>query len=251
MSAHKTILITGASRGIGYGIAHRFATLGASIVLLSRSAAAVDTARGSLPKIPGFANQSHRCIVGDVGDAVLWDDIRRNEVAGKQKDIDILINAAGVTHHSLLVATRTGVVEEVLRTNLLGTTLACRAVAKNMLGRKAGGCIINVASLLGLHKPTAGSTVYAASKAGVVGLTRSLAAELGPAGVRTNVIVPGYIETDMTARMSEVARIAALKATPLGRFGHVDEVADAAVFLVENGFVNGAEIVIDGGLACT
>jgi NAD(P)-dependent dehydrogenase (short-subunit alcohol dehydrogenase family) len=80
MSAHKTILITGASRGIGYAIAHRFASLGASIILLSRSAATVDTARGSLPKIPGFAGQNHRCIVGDVGDAALWDGIRRNEV---------------------------------------------------------------------------------------------------------------------------------------------------------------------------
>jgi NAD(P)-dependent dehydrogenase (short-subunit alcohol dehydrogenase family) len=96
-----------------------------------------------------------------------------------------------------------------------------------------------------------GSAVYAASKAGVVGLTRSLAAELGPSGIRSNVIVPGYIETDMTARMTETAREKALRSTPLGRFGHVEEIADAAVFVAENGYVNGAEIVVDGGLGCT
>jgi NAD(P)-dependent dehydrogenase (short-subunit alcohol dehydrogenase family) len=119
------------------------------------------------------------------------------------------------------------------------------------LTRSGAGCIINISSVLGLHKQTPGNSVYAATKAGVIGLTRTLAAELGPAGVRTNAIVPGYIETDMTAGMTEDSKEKALKATPLGRLGRVDEIADTAVFLAESGFINGAEIVVDGGLRCS
>lgn len=116
--------------------------------------------------------------------------------------------------------------------------------------RRKSGVIINISSLLGLHKSLPGSAVYAASKAGVVGLTRTLAVELGPVGIRTNCIIPGYIETDMTAGMTEAARSAAVAGTPLRRFGSVDEVADVALFLAQCG-ANGAEIVIDGGLGCT
>ena len=160
------------------------------------------------------------------------------------------MNAAGVSVPALLVAAPTASITATLDTNLLGTLLACRAVARGMVRRRAG-VIINVASVLGGHKPMPGCAAYAASKAGVVALTRTLAAELGPKGVRTNVIVPGYIETDMTAAMGPEARAGALANTPVGRFGHVDEVADAAVFLIECGFVNGSEIVVDGGLGCT
>ncbi|KAF8241592.1 NAD(P)-binding protein [Wilcoxina mikolae CBS 423.85] len=234
------ILITGASRGIGYGIAHRFAAHGASIILLARTASHLDKALSSLPKVPRI-EQKHTTIVGDVGDVELWEE----------KDIDILVNAAGITQHSLLFTTKPEVIADLLHTNLLGTILSCWAVGRNMVRRKSG-VIINISSLLGLHKPLPGSAVYAASKAGVVGLTRTLAAELGPAGVRTNCIIPGYIETDMTAKMMmEAARNVAIAGTPLRRFGRVEEVADAAVFLVQCEFINGAEIVVDGGLGCT
>jgi NAD(P)-dependent dehydrogenase (short-subunit alcohol dehydrogenase family) len=148
-----------------------------------------------------------------------------------------------------LISTKPELIADVLRTNLLGTALACHAVGRNMVRRKSG-VIINISSLLGLHKSLPGSAVYAASKAGVVGLTRTLAVELGPVGIRTNCIIPGYIETDMTAGMTEAARSAAVAGTPLRRFGSVDEVADVALFLAQCG-ANGAEIVIDGGLGCT
>ncbi|KAF8534453.1 hypothetical protein BDD12DRAFT_756309 [Trichophaea hybrida] len=240
----KKILITGASRGIGYGIAHRFAALGASIILLARTASHLDKALSSLPKVPRI-EQKHQTIVGDVGDVALWEEVKKSE-----KDIDILVNAAGITQHSLLFSTKPDDIADLLRTNLLGPTLSCWAVGRNMVRRKSG-VIINISSLLGLHKPLPGSAVYAASKAGVVGLTRTLAAELGPAGVRTNCIIPGYIETDMTVKMTEAARNVAVTGTPLRRFGSVEEVADAAVFLVQCEFINGAEIVVDGGLGCT
>ena len=116
--------------------------------------------------------------------------------------------------------------------------------------KPTGGVIVNLSSVLALQKPVVGSAVYAASKAGVLGLTRALAAELGPRGVRVNCITPGYIETDMAGAMTDVARAAVLAATPLRRFGNVDEIADAAVFLAECGFVNGTEILVDGGLSC-
>lgn len=117
--------------------------------------------------------------------------------------------------------------------------------------RRGKGCIVNISSVVALRKACVGSAGYAASKAGVIGLTRTLAVEMGPRGVRSNVIVPGYIETDMTAGMSAEARERALEGTPLGRFGTPEEVADVAVFLVGCGFVNGAEVVVDGGLGCT
>lgn len=137
----------------------------------------------------------HKVLVGDVGDAGFWESIR------KEKNIDILVNAAGITHYSPLFVTSPALLDEVLRTNLMGTMMGCRAVGKGMLQRK-GGCIINVASLLG-SKGGKGSSAYAASKAGVVGLTRALAAELGEKNIRVNVILPGYIETDMTEGTSK------------------------------------------------
>jgi len=238
----KKILVTGASRGIGLSIAQRFASLGASIILLSRTAADLSEALATLPP---HATQPHTMVAGSVGSAELWESIRRAHA-----DIDVLVNAAGVSCNALLVRTPAAAIAATLETNLHGCVYASRAVGRNMLARRSG-CIVNVGSVLGLHRHVAGSSVYAAAKAGVVGFSRALAVEMGPAGVRVNVITPGYVETDMTACMMPAARDAARDATPAGRFGVPSEVADAAVFLVGNGFVNGAEIVVDGGLGCT
>ncbi|KAI5795538.1 hypothetical protein EDC01DRAFT_54547 [Geopyxis carbonaria] len=236
--ATSRILITGASRGIGLAIAHRFAALGASTVLLSHTTPAPTATLATRS-----ATQTHTALLGDVADADLWDAIRR-----AHPDIDILVNAAGVMQAALLLATPPAAADRVLRTNLLGPVLACRAVARGMVRRRAG-CIVNIASVLGLDRPAAGSAVYGASKAGVVGLTRALAAELGGKGVRVNAVVPGYVETDMTRAMSPEARERALKATPLGRFGTAADVAEAVEYLVRSGFANGTELRIDGGLS--
>ncbi|KAI5847431.1 hypothetical protein BZA05DRAFT_122739 [Tricharina praecox] len=238
----KRILITGASRGIGLSIAQRFASLGASIILLSRTTSQLTAALATLPAHP---TQPHTTITGSVSSVELWETIRRSH-----KDIDVLINAAGVSCNALLVRTSQSAIAATLETNLLGSIYASRAIGRNMLVRKAG-CIVNIGSVLGLHRHIAGSSVYAASKAGVVGFSRALAVEMGPGGVRVNVITPGYVETDMTTGMTGAAREAALGATPAGRFGVPEEVADAVVFLVGNGYMNGAEIVVDGGLGCT
>ena len=238
----KKILITGASRGIGLSIAQRLASLGASILLLSRTPDHLYTALRALPPHP---TTPHTSITGTVSSPELWESIRRDH-----KDIDVLINAAGVSCNALLLRTPQSAITATLETNLLGSIYSSRAIGRNMVARRSG-CIINISSVLGLHRHMAGTSVYAASKAAVVGLSRALAVELGGSGVRVNVITPGYVETDMTTGMTAAAREAALGATPAGRFGTPEEVADAAVFLVGNGYVNGAEIVVDGGLGCT
>lgn len=179
-------------------------------------------------------------MVGDIGSNDFWGSMKKEKV-------DILVNSAGITHYSPLFVTSTSLLEEVMRTNVMGTMMACRIVGKNMMALK-GGCIINVASLLGL-KGGKGSAAYAASKAGVIGLSRALAAELGEKNIRVNVIVPGYIETDMTEAMTPDARSEALNAIPLKRFGQPSEIADAAVFLAANAYANNCVLNLDGGLS--
>ncbi|KAK5016624.1 hypothetical protein LTR16_001597 [Cryomyces antarcticus] len=187
-----------------------------------------------------------------------------------QSDVDVLVNAAGITNSSLLMRADLDKLEEVIQTNLVGTILASRSLAKRMLAKRKcdrpavtenesldptfkdrrGGCIINVSSLLGVSGGK-GAAAYAASKAGVLGLTRALAAELGPAGIRVNAIVPGYIDTDMTSGMSLETRQKLTDSIPLKRFGAPEEVAEAAVFLATNEYASNCIINLDGGLSAT
>ncbi|KAK6599079.1 3-oxoacyl-acyl carrier protein reductase [Botrytis cinerea] len=140
---------------------------------------------------------------GDVGEREFWEgEFGRGKRGGEgnpKPKIDILINAAGLTHASPLITTSPSLIENILQTNLTGTIWGCKIIGKEMLRRREG-CIINISSLLGI-KGGRGSAAYAASKAGFLGLTRALAAEMGSAGIRVNAIVPGYIETDMTRGM--------------------------------------------------
>jgi len=194
--------------------------------------------------------KGHRVVVGDVGERSFW------EVLAKEKNqIDHLVNAAGITHSSPFFSTSPALLEDVISTNLLGTMWACKFIGKGMLRWRGNGAegkekgsIINIASLLGL-KGGRGSAAYAASKAGVIGLTRALASELGPSGIRVNVIVPGYISTDMTSAMNSQARHDALNAIPLNRFGEAEEIAHAAVFLATNKYTNNCVLNLDGGLS--
>ncbi|CAG8956347.1 hypothetical protein HYFRA_00003728 [Hymenoscyphus fraxineus] len=227
--ANQKILITGASRGIGLAIATRFAQEGGSCILVGRNRGVLEEVKGSLASLGDAGHgHEHEIVVGD-------------------KDITHLINAAGITHSSPLFTTQISSLESVMQTNLMGTMLACRIVGLGMLKNKQG-CIINIASLLGL-KGGRGSSAYAASKAGVIGFTRALAAEAGEKGIRVNVIVPGYIETDMTAAMPPLARTTALNAIPLKRFGTPSEIADAALFLATNAYANNCVLNLDGGLS--
>ncbi|CRK44506.1 hypothetical protein BN1723_006158, partial [Verticillium longisporum] len=161
--------------------------------------------------------------------------------------IDVLVNAAGVAQWQLLQNTPMEEARALMDANLLSAVLTSRYMARQMKRRRADrdACIINVASLLA-HKGTPGTSVYAASKAGLLGLTHALAAELAPFKIRTNAIVPGYIQTEMIANMSKEPLE---KRIPLGRLGTSEEVADAAAFLAQNPYANNCILNLDGGLS--
>jgi 3-oxoacyl-[acyl-carrier protein] reductase len=231
----KTALVTGASRGIGRAIALELARGGASVVVGYRAGAeeAEEVAREA-------GGRAVRADVSDPGDAR-----RLVEEAG---ELDILVNNAGLTRDGLIARMPDEDWREVLDTNLGGTFHTCRAAARGMMRRRRGA-IVNVSSIVGLHG-NPGQTNYAASKAGIIGFTKSLARELGMRGVRANVVAPGYVETRLTDVLPEEIRSAMLANTPLGRFGDPGHVAAAVRFLCseEAAFVTGDVLLVDGGL---
>lgn len=185
----------------------------------------------------------HSHMAGDVRESDLWKSLFDTP------DVHILVNAAGMSHNNLLVRMAPSEIRDVLDVNLYGTIAGCRMAMKTWLGnRSTDRCIINISSLLAV-KGGYGAAVYAASKAGVIGLTRALAEEGGSRKIRSNVILPGYIETDMIANLPKRQLADAKARTPLGRFGQPDEVADAALFLVKNGYANNCVLNLDGGLS--
>jgi 3-oxoacyl-[acyl-carrier protein] reductase len=161
---------------------------------------------------------------------------------------DVLVNNAGITRDTLIVRMSDEEWDAVIETNLRGVFNTCRAVARGMLKRRSGS-IVNMTSVVGIHG-NAGQTNYAASKAGIIGLTKSLAKELGSRGVRVNAIAPGYIATELTSALPDELQQAVLAATPLGRLGDPDDVAGAVRFLCseEARYVTGVVLQVDGGL---
>ena len=231
----KTALVTGASRGIGRAIAAELARAGASVVVGYRSGA--DEARALAEGLGG------RAVAADVSNA---DDAKRLvEEAG---DLDILVNNAGLTRDGVLARMPDDDWHVVIETNLSSVFYTCRAAARPMMRRRAGS-IVNISSVVGVHGNW-GQTNYAASKAGIIGFTKSLARELGSRGVRANVVAPGYVKTQLTDVLPEDATQAMLSATPLGRLGEPEDVAGAVRFLCsdEASFITGEVLLVDGGL---
>jgi 3-oxoacyl-[acyl-carrier protein] reductase len=231
----KTALVTGASRGIGRAIAAELARAGATVVLGYRSGQ--EEAESLAAEIGG------RAVRADVSDP---DDARRLvEEAG---DLDILVNNAGLTRDGLLARMPDDDWRTVIETNLSSVFYTCRAVCRPMMKKRAGS-IVNVSSIVGVHGNW-GQTNYAASKAGIIGFTKSLARELGSRNVRANVVAPGYVKTQLTDVLPEEATAAMLQNTPLGRLGDPEDVAGAVRFLCsdEASFITGEVILVDGGL---
>jgi 3-oxoacyl-[acyl-carrier protein] reductase len=231
----KSALVTGASKGIGRAVAQSLAEAGAKIVVGYRSGA--EEAEALAAEIGG------RAVQADVSDA---DEARRLvEEAG---DVDILVNNAGVTRDGLIARMPDDDWRTVLETNLSSVFYTCRAVARPMMKRR-GGAIVNVSSIVGLHG-NPGQTNYSASKAGIIGFTKALARELGPRGVRANVVAPGYVTTQLTTVLPEELQQAMLDNTPLGRLGDPEDVAGAVRFLCsdEAAFITGEVLLVDGGL---
>jgi 3-oxoacyl-[acyl-carrier protein] reductase len=231
----KTALVTGASRGIGRAIAAELARAGASVVVGFRSGR--EEAEALAGEIGGRAIQAD---VASPGEAA-----RLVEEAG---DVEVLVNNAGVTRDGVLARMSDDDWRTVVDTNLSAVFFTCRAVCRGMMRRRAGA-IVNVSSVVGLHGNW-GQTNYAASKAGIVGFTKSLAQELGSRGIRANVVAPGYITTRLTEIVPEDAREKMLGLTPLGRFGAPEEVAGAVRFLCSDAasFITGEVLVVGGGL---
>jgi 3-oxoacyl-[acyl-carrier protein] reductase len=231
----KTALVTGASRGIGRAIAQELAAGGASVVIGYRSGK--DEAEALATEIGA------RAVQADVSSAE--DAARLVEEAG---DLDILVNNAGLTRDGLLARMSDDDWRTVIDTNLSSVFYTCRAVTRPMM-KKRGGSIINISSIVGVHGNW-GQTNYAASKAGIIGFTKSLARELGSRGVRANVVAPGYVKTQLTDVLPEEATATMLQQTPLGRLGEPEDIAGAVRFLCSDAaaFITGEVLLVDGGL---
>jgi 3-oxoacyl-[acyl-carrier protein] reductase len=231
----KTALVTGASRGIGRAVAAQLAEAGASVVIGYRSGR--DEAEALASELGA------RAVQADVSSP---DDAAR--LVQEAGDLDILVNNAGLTRDGLLARMPDDDWRTVIETNLSSVFYTCRAVCRPMM-KKRSGAIVNVSSIVGVHGNW-GQTNYAASKAGIIGFTKSLARELGSRGVRANVVAPGYVKTQLTDVLPEEATEAMLKNTPLGRLGEPDDVAGAVRFLCsdEAAFITGEVLLVDGGL---
>jgi 3-oxoacyl-[acyl-carrier protein] reductase len=231
----KRALVTGASRGIGRAIAEELASAGASVVVGYRS-----------------GQQEAEAVARAVGGSAVQADVSDPESAlalvASAGDVDILVNNAGLTRDGLLARMSDDDWRTVIETNLSSVFYTCRAVARPMM-KKRSGAIVNVSSIVGVHGNW-GQTNYAASKAGIIGFTKSLARELGSRNVRANVVAPGYITTQLTDVLPEEATEAMRQQTPLGRLGAPEDVAGAVRFLCSDhaSFVTGEVLLVDGGL---
>jgi 3-oxoacyl-[acyl-carrier protein] reductase len=235
----KVALVTGGSRGIGAAISRELAEAGARVAVNYRAGQeAAETLAG---EIGGLAAQADVSSSDEVQGLV-------ERVESELGDLDILVNNAGVTRDTLIARMSDEDWETVIDTNLRGTFNTSRAVARKMLRRRSGA-IVNLSSVVGVHG-NPGQANYAASKAGVIGLTKALARELGSRGVRVNAIAPGYISTELTDVLPEAARALILQNTPLGRLGEPGDVAGAVRFLCsdEAAFITGEVLLVDGGL---
>jgi len=231
----KTALVTGASKGIGKAIATELAAAGATVVVGYRS-----------------GKDEAEALASDLGGAAVQADVSSAEEAKRlveeAGDLDILVNNAGLTRDGLLARMSDDDWQTVIDTNLASVFYTCRAVTRPMMKKRAGA-IVNISSIVGVHGNW-GQTNYAASKAGIIGFTKSLARELGSRNIRANVVAPGYVKTQLTDVLPEEATGAMLENTPLGRLGDPEDVAGAVRFLCSDAasFITGEVLLVDGGL---
>jgi 3-oxoacyl-[acyl-carrier protein] reductase len=240
----KIAIVTGAGRGIGEAIAKRLADGGAKVAVVSRTEAnAAKTAEAINGAHPGAA----KAYAVDVADFQAVQELGEAIVTDFGK-VDILVNNAGVTRDGLSMRMSSEDWDAVVDTNLKGAFNFIRAVQRPMAKQRSGR-IINIASVVGITG-NAGQANYSASKAGLIGLTKTIARELSGRGITSNVVAPGFIETDMTAVLPESIRTAVVGKIPLARFGAPDDIAAAVAFLAgpEAGYITGQVLVVDGGM---
>jgi 3-oxoacyl-[acyl-carrier protein] reductase len=239
----QVALVTGGARGIGAAIARRLAEHGANVAIVDVVDAGAETAR-ELEEATGRATAFVRA------DIAKEDEARAavSTVEATLGPVDILVNNAGITRDGLALVMSEGDWDAVLAVNLKGAFLMSKAVLRGMIKRRRGS-IVSISSVVG-RRGNAGQVNYSAAKAGLIGLTKSLAREVASRNVRINAVAPGYIETEMTAALDESARNAIVNQIPLGRIGTPEAVAAAVAFLVSDSasFITGAVLPVDGGL---
>jgi 3-oxoacyl-[acyl-carrier protein] reductase len=235
MATPKTALVTGASRGIGLACAQALASTGARVILAARDAAKLETASATIPESSWIAI-----------DMSSQDSIK--EAFAKAGRVDILVNNAAVTKDGLALRMKKDDWDAVLTTNLTGAFLAVQQVLQGMM-KQRWGRIINISSIVG-ETGNPGQANYVASKAGLIGLTKSLAQEMASRNITVNAIAPGFIDTDMTAGLSDELKQNMLAHIPLKRFGKPEDVAAAVKFLAseEAGYITGAVLNVNGGM---
>ena len=240
MLKNKTVIVTGAAKGIGRAIALRFAKEGCNIVLNYRS----NVSDELIEEIKSYGVE---CLPFKA-DVSVYSEAETLIKESKKHfgSVDVLINNAGITRDMLLMRMSEDEFDSVINTNLKGTFNTIRHVSSVMLKQKSGA-IINLSSVVGLMG-NVGQANYAASKAGVIGLTKSTARELAARGITCNAIAPGFIETDMTAVLKDDVKEAMLNTIPLKKFGQAEDIAEAAVFLAKNRYITGQVLNVDGGM---
>jgi len=241
----KVALITGAARGIGRAIALKLYNHGANIII--NDIVSESEINQNLQEIKKGTNE----VIGIRADITKLDEVEKmiKEIVNKFGKIDILVNNAGIIRDSLLIRMKEGDWDAVINVNLKGTFNCSRTVAKYMMRQKTGGKIVNISSVIGLVGNT-GQSNYAASKAGIIGLTKSMAKELALRNINVNAVAPGFIETDMTQKLPEKIRNSLQEKIPLKRLGTVEDVAQVVYFLVSeaSSYITGQVIKVDGGM---
>jgi 3-oxoacyl-[acyl-carrier protein] reductase len=241
-STPQIALVTGASRGIGAAIALELARQGMRVVGTATSAAGAGHISAALSAFPGCRGEVLDVTDGPAGEALI------NAITQAEGSLQVLVNNAGITRDTLLMRMKDADWDAVIDANLKGAFRMTRAVSRTMMKQRYGR-IVNITSVVGAMG-NAGQVNYAASKAGVAGMTRALARELGSRGITVNCVAPGFIETDMTAALSAEQQTALMAQIPAGRLGQAQEVAQLVAYLASPhaGYVSGQEIHINGGM---